>query len=413
MKKMNKTIAAVSVLAMTALPIAAFAQTQPVDTIQPISAQIQPESKVVPATMGLITEFQNDQSGKFITVTGRGLAATDQSEIILSITKDTKIIDAKGKTVPLKTVIDEKRVVKAFYGPNITKSLPARGTLLTLVVQDYTFTAIDGTVDSLSKAGFLVKGTDTYSGNDQENILRVGDQTKLLDQNGNPITEDKIQSGMTLRAFYGPEVMESFPVQAVASYIRVNTEIAEENEAEQEAPGTDGIITSYNDGKMTVAGHPLEQGGTNYIILSVDEATQIVDEEGNVLNKEALKEGAYVQAFYPQVMIMIYPAQSHADKIIVRKGEAPKVEGTIEASDFAGEGKVYVNVGSDSVKENDIVLNLSDDTVIIPVIGGDTVLKPGMKITAFHSMVMALSLPGITNAEAVLVQEDPSVSLPE
>lgn len=413
MKKMNKTIATVSVLAMTALPIAVFAQTGPAGPIQPISAQVQPQAKVVPGTMGLITGFQNDQSGKFITVTGRGLAATDQSEIILSITKDTKIIDAKGKTVPLQKVIDEKKVVKAFYGPNITKSLPAQGTLLTLVVQDYTFTAIDGAVASLSEAGFLVKGTDIYSGKDQEIILRAGDKTKLLDQNGNPITKDDIQSGMTLRAFYGPEVMESFPVQAVASYIRVNTALAEENGAEQEAPGTDGIITSNSDGKVTVIGRPLEQGGINYIILSVDEATQIVDEEGNVLNEEALKQGAYVQAFYPEVMTMIYPAQSHADKIIVKKGDAPKVEGTIEASDFAGKDSVYVNVGSDKVKDNDIVLKLSDDTVIIPVIGGDVELKPGMKITAFHSMMMTRSLPGITNAEVIIVQEDPSVSLPE
>lgn len=218
---------------------------------------------------------------------------------------------------------------------------------------------------------------------------------------------------MTLRAFYGPEVMESFPVQAVASYIRVNTALAEENGAEQEAPGTDGIITSNSDGKVTVIGRPLEQGGINYIILSVDEATQIVDEEGNVLNEEALKQGAYVQAFYPEVMTMIYPAQSHADKIIVKKGDAPKVEGTIEASDFAGKDSVYVNVGSDKVKDNDIVLKLSDDTVIIPVIGGDVELKPGMKITAFHSMMMTRSLPGITNAEVIIVQEDPSVSLPE
>lgn len=410
MKKMNKTIAAVSILAMASLPIAVFAQTGPANTPQPVSAQVQPQPKIVPATLGLITEFQNDQSGKFITVTGRGLAVTDQSEIILSITKEAKIIDAKGKTVPLQKVMDEKLVVKVFYSPNITKSLPARGTLLTLVVQDYTFTAVDGTVSSLSNAGILVKGTNIYSGADEEIILRVGDPTKLVDENGNTITQDELQIGMTLRGFYGPAVMESLPVQGVASYIRVNTQIADESEAEQDAPGTNGIITSYSDNKMTVIGQPLEQGGTNYIILNVDEATQIVDEEGNALNQEVLKEGAYVEAIYPQVMIMIYPAQSHADKIIVKKGEAPKIEGTIESSNDSGEGKIYVNVGSDSLKENDIILNLSDDTVIIPVIGGDTDLKPGMKITAFHPTMMTGWLPGLTKAEIIIVHEDPSVS---
>lgn len=413
MKKMNKTIAAVSILAMASLPIAVFAQTGPASTPQPVSAQVQPEPKIVPATLGLITGFQNDQSGKFITVTGRGLAVTDQSEIILSITKETKIIDAKGKKVPLQVVMDEKLVVKAFYSPNITKSLPARGTLLTLVVQDYTFTAIDGTVSSLPQAGIHVKGTNIYSGTDEEIILRVGEHTKLVDENGNTITQDELQSGMTLRGFYGPVVLESLPVQGVASYIRVNTQIADESEAGQVAPGTNGIITSYSENKMTVIGQPLEQGGTNYIILNVDEATQIVDEEGNVLNENVLKEGAYIEAFYPQVMIMIYPAQSHADKIIVHKGEAPKIEGTIESSGFSGEGEVYVNVGSDNLKGNDVILSLSDDTVIIPVIGGETDLKPGMKITAFHSMMMTRSLPGITKAEVIIVQEDPSISMAE
>lgn len=413
MNKMNKAIAAVSMLAMTAVPLAVFAQNAPAPVIQPISGQVQKEAKIVPATLGLITGFQNDKSGKFITVKGRGLAPTDQSEMILSITKDTKIIDAKGKTVPLKTVIDDQLAVKAFYNPNITKSLPARGTLLTLVVQDYSFTAIDGTVDSISDWGVLVKGTNIYSGNPDEIVLRIGEHTKLLDQYGAPLTKEAITAGMTLRAFYGPEVMTSLPAQSGASYIRVNTEIPVVDNPEFEAPGTEGIITSLKDGKMTVIGKPLEQGGTNYIILTVDEETKIVDEEGNELTKDVLKNGAHVQAYYPQVMIMIYPAQSHADKIVVQKGESLQVDGTIEASDFAGERKVYVNVGSDNNKNNDIVLNLSEDTVIIPALGGDTELKPGMKITAFHSPIMTFSLPGITNAEVIIVQEDPAFVLPK
>ncbi|MEI0736309.1 hypothetical protein VQ056_05955 [Paenibacillus sp. JTLBN-2024] len=55
-------------------------------------------------------------------MTGRGLAPTDQDEIILAITPKTKFIDAKGKTVPLQKIIDGHKTVKAFYSPNITKA---------------------------------------------------------------------------------------------------------------------------------------------------------------------------------------------------------------------------------------------------------------------------------------------------
>ena len=65
--------------------------------------------KSVPGTMGYITEFVNDKSGTWITVTGRGLATTDQQEIKLSISKDTKIMDAKGNQVQLQTIVNKTK----------------------------------------------------------------------------------------------------------------------------------------------------------------------------------------------------------------------------------------------------------------------------------------------------------------
>jgi len=399
MNKPFKVLATATILAMAAIPTAAFAQQ---GVVAPVNGVAITQAKVVPGTMGKITDFVNDNTGKFITVTGRGLAANDQSEIILSITKDTKIIDSKGKTVALKSIIDDQKVVKAFYGPNITKSLPARGTALTLVVQDHDFSAIQGTVSEVKEDGSIfVKGTDLYGGYNDEIILHLDPKVTILDQNHKAIEAGDIKAGMSVEAFYGPAVAMSLPAQSTTNYLVVNTE-----EIADLTPGTNGVITNVNDktGAITVIGNPMELGGgTNYVMLHVDKDTVIVDENGEVLTADALKEAGYIDAFYGNVMAMSYPGQTHADKIVVKATQAVKAEGTIANSERAGEGRVYLNVGSDDKTENDIILSISDKTVVLPVPGADAELKDGMKVVVYHSPIMTKSLPGITNADVIIV----------
>jgi hypothetical protein len=402
MNKMYKVLATASIFAMAAMPMAASAQDVP-PTNHNGQGPVQNQLKIVPGTMGQITDFVNDKTGKFITVTGRSLAVGDQSQIILSITKDTKIVDAKGKTVPLKTIIDEKKVVKAFYGDAITKSIPAQGTALTLVVQDQSFTAIDGTVSEVQENGIVVKGKDIYSSIEETIVLHFADKAQLLDQNGKAIEASAIEPGMSVKAFYGPAVTMSLPPQSTTKNVVVNTTA---DETEQNAVGTDGIITNVTDNKITVIGKPMAKGGVDHVILTVDEKTQIVGLDGKPLTLDALKNDVRVEVNYGEVMTMIYPAQTAADKIVVKETETNKIEGTVVASDRTTEGQVYVNVGSDQSTDNDVILNISEDTKVIPTLGGQTVLRAGTKIVAYHSKMMTKSLPGITNAEIVIVTSD-------
>ncbi|WP_053373544.1 hypothetical protein [Paenibacillus sp. FJAT-27812] len=410
MNKMYKVLATASIFAMAAMPLAASAQDVPQPTIHNGQGPIQNQFKIVPGTMGQITDFVNDKTGKFITVTGRSLAVGDQSQIILSITKDTKIVDAKGKTVPLKTIIDEKKVVKAFYGGAITKSIPAQGTALTLVVQDQSFTAIDGTVSEVQENGIVVKGKDIYTSIEETIVLHFADKAQLLDQNGKAIEASAIKAGMSVKAFYGPAVTMSLPPQSTTKYVVVNTTA---DETEQNAVGTDGIITSVADNKITVIGKPMAKGGVDHVILTVDEETQIVGLDGKPLTLDALKNDVRVEVNYGEVMTMIYPAQTTADKIVVKETETNKIEGTVVASDRTTEGQVYVNVGSDQSTDNDVILNISEDTKVIPALGGETVLRAGTKIVAYHSKIMTKSLPGITNAEIVIVTSDDNAAKPK
>ncbi|MBK3495764.1 peptidase [Viridibacillus sp. YIM B01967] len=404
MTRIKKVLATTSFLAMSIIPMTASAQNIPSDLIHNGQGFTVNQVKAAPGTVGQITNFVNDKTGKFITVTGHGLATTDQSEIILSITKSTKIIDSKGKKVSLKKIIDDKKVVKAFYGPNITKSLPARGKALKLVVQDEKFTGINGTVSEVTGSGIVVKGTDIYNSNKETIVLNFADKAQILNQDGKAIKASAIQPGMSVKAFYGPAVTMSIPAQSTTNYVVVN--LATEETVQENALGTNGIITNVTDNKITVIGNPMEKGGVNYVILSVDKNTQIVDQKGTSLTLDALKADVRVDAYYGEMITMIYPAQTYANKIVVKAIENNKVEGTIVASDRTTKDQVYVNVGSDQSINNDVILNISKDTKVIPVLGGGTELKAGMKIVVYHSPVMTKSLPGITNAEIVIVTSD-------
>ncbi|MBD2869252.1 peptidase [Paenibacillus arenilitoris] len=400
MKKMYKVLTTASILAMAALPIVANAQGVPVQGGQ---AVIQNQVKIVPGTMGQITDFVKDESGTTIKVTGRGLEATDQSEMILSVTPESKIIDTKGNPVDLQTIVDEKKTIKAFYSPNLTKSMPARGTLLTLIVRDQALNAVEGAVSEVTDNGIVVEGKDIYTSIEETIVLHFADKAQILDQNGKAVQAADIKPGMSVRAFYGPAVTMSLPPQATTNYVVVNTG---DETAPEAAPGTNGIITDAADNTITVIGNPLEQGGVNYVILTVDENTEIVGEDGSSLTPDALKADTRVEAYYGEVMTMIYPAQTHADKIVVKKEETNKIEGTIIESDRTTEDQVYVDVDSDQAAGNDVILTISDKTQVIPALGGDEELQPGMKIVAYHSSIMTKSLPGITEAEIVIVAAD-------
>ncbi|WP_195575623.1 SLAP domain-containing protein [Paenibacillus sp. 1001270B_150601_E10] len=413
MKNMYKVLATTTILAMLAAPMAASAQnankpiTPPgkVNSHHASDVAKEKSNKHVAGTLGQITNYVNDKSGKFVTVTGRGLSHTDQDEIILNITDQTKIVDSKGKRVDLQSIIDGKKVVKAFYDGKITRSIPARGTALTLVVQDYSFSAITGKVTASTDGRVTVEGTNMYTNAEETMILNIAPNAKIYDQEGKKLKKDSLKEGMNITAFFGPAVTASIPAQSTTNYITVNA--VEENNGGGEVAeqaGTDGVIISKNNGSITVAGKGID-GGQNYLILHIDKDTQIVDEKGKALTEEALKADVRVDAFYGPYMALSYPAQTHAQKIIVKDQETFKIEGTIEKSPFANDSRVYVNVGSDDNTGNDLILNINKDTLLLNLQGIED-LKEGTKIVAYHSAAVTMSLPGITNAEIVMIKHE-------
>lgn len=405
MNNIYKVLATTAILAMAALPAAASAQAVPPASIHAGKGNIvNQEKKMVPGTMGYITDYVNDETGKWITVTGRGLGTTDQSEVKLSISKNTKIVDAKGKKVQLQSIVDKNKAVKAFYSPKLTKSLPAQGSALTIIVQEQDFSAIDGTITEVNEKSILVEGTNLYRDGEETILLHLDPKAKIIAPDGSTLQASDLKTGMSIRSFYGPAVALSLPPQSTTNYIQVQAEAT--TPVQEEPAGTNGIITATSDNHITLIGQALETGGVNYVILTVDKETEIVDANGAPLTAEALKEGHRIEAYYSQVMTLIYPARTHADKIVVSEVSAPKIEGTIAASDRSSKDQLYINVGSDQSTDNDIILNITKDTQVITALGIESDLKPGTKIVAYHSPMMTKSIPAITSAEVILVQAD-------
>ena len=359
------------------------------------------EQRKVLGTVGQITKYTNDANGKYITVLGRGLTPHDQGEVILAITKDTKVINAKGKKVSMDQVIKANKAVKVFYGPVMTKSLPPRGTAMTVIVQDQQMSGIQGKVSEAKNSKIVVTGKNMYTSKDETIVLQLTGHTPIVDQEGKKVERNDIKPGMSIEAFYGPHKTKSVPAQAHATYIIVNKEQQQVQEL-----GTSGVITEKNDNQITVVGTPAAQGGQKEIKLNVTENTVIVNEKGEKLTKDALKANQSVDVFYGPAMTFSLPPMGNATKIVVKAQESVKVEGTIEKSDFAKEKQIYLNVNSDDNKNNDIVLNITGDTKIVNVRGDKVELKPGMKIVAFHSPIMTMSIPGITSAHMIVITEE-------
>ncbi|MGV7801816.1 hypothetical protein PJN14_30020, partial [Mycobacterium kansasii] len=90
------------------------------------------------------------------------------------------------------------KAIKAFYNPNITKSLPAQGSALTIIVQDNDLAGIDGTISEVTKQGILVEGTNLYNDSEETMLLHLDPKAKIIDQNGSALKASDLEAGMSI-----------------------------------------------------------------------------------------------------------------------------------------------------------------------------------------------------------------------
>lgn len=152
---------------------------------------------------------------------------------------------------------------------------------------------------------------------------------------------------------------------------------------------TYGKLIALEDGRYVVEG----EGNLRVVAAEVDRATYIIDENAKLRLPHALKVGQTVTVFYSAQTTRSLPAQSHALAIVIGEREAAPSFIEVAEAKLSADGKSMT------------VLNNNND--LIATIGSDACkdfakIKKGDKLLLWSHMV-TMSLPGLTNAEKVII----------
>ena len=123
--------------------------------------------------------------------------------------------------------------------------------------------------------------------------------------------------------------------------------------------------------------------------------------DGTAISIEDLKEGDTVRAFYGPMVTRSLPPIGNAERIEILQGVTVR-EGTI--TDVKMDDR-HSNILIGSMQDG-VILMINDDTKIVTEENKEIALKDlkkGMNITAYHSLIMTASLPGMTTAKKIVV----------
>ena len=152
---------------------------------------------------------------------------------------------------------------------------------------------------------------------------------------------------------------------------------------------TYGKLVAVEDGRYVVEG----EGNLRVVAAEVGRDTYIIDENAKLRLPHALKVGQTVTVFYSAQTTRSLPAQSHALAIVIGEREAAPSFIEVAEAKLSADGKSMT------------VLNNNND--LIATIGSDACkdfakIKKGDKLLLWSRMV-TMSLPGLTNAEKVII----------
>lgn len=212
-----------------------------------------------------------------------------------------------------------------------------------------------------------------------------------------------------------PLTAAAAPQQATATGKVVSSEVKK-----SEAAATKGLITEITHTKYGVfamlEGKGVQKGNPDEVRLVLSDDVEVKDQYGEEADLyEALEKEWTVTATYGSALTRSIPPQAAAVSITVEipaaeELEAVVVEGIISdveaytAKGEANKDEDYLRVTVAGT--NPVVLNVSEDTVIVDEKGNEMdrdVLTANVRIQATYGPVMTMSLPPITNAEKIVV----------
>ncbi|WZL71835.1 copper amine oxidase N-terminal domain-containing protein [Clostridiaceae bacterium 35-E11] len=243
----------------------------------------------------------------------RTILVKEQGKKIMSIQVDHKnMVTEGGRTIPVNIEIKDGRsfVPMNFFRDFLEAevSMDETGVIKISTEKNIQLPEIVGMVEEVKnlegKIGFLVKGELGTNGDLDQVMVFVDEETKLIG-----VKKEEIQEGMKLKVSYGPTTTRSIPAQSVAKKIEAIDSI----EANQNL--REGRITKISNSKdsIKILVGDIQEG----MYLTVSKDTEIIDEKGNPLKVEALKEDISVKAYHSNIMTMSIPPMSQALKIVV------------------------------------------------------------------------------------------------
>jgi hypothetical protein len=206
-------------LAMVAMPLTAAAQENNNKVICPVIRQqvdrdeLDSKHKDINqlnqnwlATTGTMEEIHINKDGAYVTVAGKGVQANAQDTVKLYLTEDTAIVDQNGNKAHLHQAVKKGWVVTAWYGPKLTRSIPAQGTAEKIVVERPSDND-DEQKNKLKTKGIIVKASKDRIELLGENavILNITDKTVIKDEEGNKLTADALKDNVRVEAQCSPD----------------------------------------------------------------------------------------------------------------------------------------------------------------------------------------------------------------
>ncbi|MFD3271404.1 SLAP domain-containing protein [Paenibacillus dendritiformis] len=321
----TKMILTVSMLAMAVMPLTAAAQennnkvngqvvSQQADRYEKDNKHKDLDRPIQQdwlATKGTMEEIRINKDGAYVTVTGEGVQANAQDTVVLALTEDTAVVDQNGKKAHLHQAVKKGWTVTAWYGPKLTRSIPAQGTAEKIVVERPS-NGNDEHKNEKKTAGIIVNASKDRIELLGENpvILNITDETVIKDEKGNKLTADALKNNVRVEASYSAVMTKSLPPISNATSIVVKEETVRQT----------GTILNVNakDDQASIRLDADSDGNTNNdIVLSINKDTTIVTKDGKELKVSELKAGQKIIGFHAQIMTMSLPPMSYAYQIVV------------------------------------------------------------------------------------------------
>lgn len=188
-------------------------------------------------------------------------------------------------------------------------------------------------------------------------------------------------------------------MNADSNVVPVSTEVTNMEKVEvQDYMNYEGKVAEIRKNGENLSIHVKEEGDEYGLIFHIGKDVILLnDETKDFIDKEKLKEGAIITAYYGKntPMAMSLPGQLIPGVIVVKESEEPS---SIKVSGFNGE---LVS------GENDLKLNISEDTVIVNK-DGEKVEKENIKnkdLVVFYT-ISTKSIPAQTTPEKIVVIGD-------